>query len=85
MKKIMSIAVFFSAILLLSMFTNVSASKSVREELNKKINRIMDEKEESKWFPGFIIVQLIKGAIALVVVLLVILDLIEPDRAEDQT
>ena len=85
MKKITTIAFFFSTVLILSMFTNVSASKCVTEELNEKIQKIIEEKEESKWFPGFMIVQLIKGAIALVLVLLVLFDLIEPDESEGQT
>lgn len=30
------------------------------------------------WFPGFLIVQLIKGIIALIIILLILFDIIEP-------
>ncbi len=81
MKKTILIAILFSMILIISTFPNVSASQYKREEIEKKIDEITKENKESKWFPGFIIFQLIKGAVALVLVLLILFDLIEPEEA----
>ena len=80
MKKITMVSFFFSAILILSIFTSVSASKCIKEDLNEKLEALTKKNKESDWFPGFFIFQLIKGAIALVIILLILFDIIDPDE-----
>ncbi|MFO8077807.1 MAG: hypothetical protein R6U21_04120 [Thermoplasmatota archaeon] len=37
-----------------------------------------DDLQEPLWYPGFLIVQLIKGVMAFFIILLILLDIIEP-------
>ncbi len=38
-----------------------------------------NELEQSSWYPGFLIVQLLKGIMAFFMILLILFDIIEPD------
>ena len=46
------------------------------EEFVKTV--LTSENPLTNWFPGFLIVQLIKGVIAFILVLLILFDIIEP-------
>ena len=52
--------------------------KEAKEKISSELLEKIEESKDAKWYPGFIIVQLIKGAIALVIILLILLDIIEP-------
>ena len=51
---------------------NTIKSKLIEEESDLYDNNI------PTWYPGFLIIQLIKGIFALILVLLILFDLIEP-------
>ena len=56
---------------------NSILSKYLDEET---IEKITENSEEPKWYPGWFIVQLLKGAAALILVLLILLNLVEPEE-----
>lgn len=56
---------------LLSQLKNLISQSGI--ELNQFNNQ-----EKPLWFPGFLIVQLIKGIIAFILIILILLDVIEP-------
>jgi len=72
MKKISIIVSIASALLLVL----VSLPTIAKEQAI--FNEEQENTEDAKWYPGFLIVQLMKGAIALVLILLILLDIIEP-------
>lgn len=74
--------------MLLSVFPSVAAVQTENSEKKMFILNIIKHFKETKtkdiettdWFPGFIIVQIIKGIIAFIVVLLILFDLIDPEE-----
>lgn len=40
----------------------------------------LDDQTHPLWFPGFLIVQLIKGVMAFIIILLILFDIIEPNK-----
>lgn len=42
--------------------------------------RTLFSEEHPSWYPGFLIVQIIKGVIAFILIILILLDIIEPDE-----
>ena len=65
-----------------SLATNENIDKKLGGNNLDILEQIKDEKHNTKWFPGFILVQLLKGIIGFVVILMVLLDLAEPDDSE---
>ena len=65
-----------------SLATNENIDKKLGGNKLDILEQIKDEKHNTKWFPGFILVQLLKGIIGFVVILMVLLDLAEPDDSE---
>ena len=93
MKKIKYLSILFSAILLLTFFIPIinadnSNNKSdyiLKHISEKELNDNLLTKIASKlidpeigWFPGFFIVQLLKGVIALVLIILIIFSSFQP-------
>jgi len=68
---------------LILILASCSSVVGTNEKNNEKIDEILESFEEnklnSKWFPGFFIVQLIKGIMALILTILILLDMIEPE------
>ena len=44
------------------------------------LEKSTEKSEKTNWFPGWFIVQLLKGCIAFILILLILLDLIEPEE-----
>lgn len=59
-----------------TVLTKVEQQLSKTDTLNKYTT--LFSQEDSSWYPGFLIVQLIRGVLAFFVVILILLDLIEP-------
>lgn len=94
MKK--TIVVFSIAsvlIMILAAFPSVIAGKTIQPKnedsylfsLLKEKTDFNDEEignivSKAKWYPGFLIVQLVKGVLALIIVLLILFDIIEPEE-----
>ena len=92
MKKIIVICSIAATLLLIiaafpsAAETQIIKSKNENKFLNDPLKQktgltIEDAKEKisgAKWYPGFLIVQLIKGCVALILILLILLDIIEP-------
>jgi len=57
----------------------LSHFKSLISQSDRELNQY-DQYNQSEpvWFPGFLIVQLIKGIIAFILIILILLDVIEP-------
>ncbi len=45
------------------------------------LESIKEKNTNTKWFPGFMLVQLVKGVLAFFLVLLILLDIVEPENA----
>ena len=57
----------------------LSQLKNQISQLDKEINQVdRDNQKQPLWFPGFLIVQIIKGIIAFILIILILLDVIEP-------
>jgi len=92
MKKIYSITigVAVGCLLFLSLQCMVYADSINHTDLFSGYKRLISQADSETiqdtvnildlpvWFPGFLIVQLIKGVIAFVIVLLILFDIIEP-------
>ena len=89
MKK--SLVIFSIASVLLLVFASLPSTAKVQRPTfessllskyldEETIEQIKENSEEPKWYPGWFIVQLLKGAAALILVLLILLDLVEPEE-----
>lgn len=93
MKKNQIVSIFTISIVLMLGFSGISTAKSTLSNIsNQKIfeNTItqieennlllnfLDNDDLPTWYPGWLIVQILKGIIALILTLLILLDLIEP-------
>ena len=65
-----------------SSLTKILSRQIDEEELNKIIEELNENDSENKWYPGFLIVQLIKGIAAFILVILILLDIIDPEPEE---
>ena len=71
MRKIgIMLCIILAMILVIASFPTVSANQKGKTE----------ERIEAKWYPGFILVQIVKGIIALTLIILILLDIIEPEE-----
>ena len=83
MKKIIVFGCILASVLMITISLNpvVGAKTSKVNNLLDQIQSYISNDDETKptWFPGFLIVQLIKGVLAFFIILLMLLDLIEPE------
>ncbi len=80
-KKLIILSITTAFLLLITQFSTVTATKEIldEKEIKTKILDYIKEKDtNTKWYPGFMIVQLIKGVLGFIVVLMILLDLAEP-------
>lgn len=88
-----SIIVFSIIFLTLISFQSVVYAESLNKtEVSSQLKRPIsqsefefdsykfDDQTRPSWFPGFLIVQLIKGVTAFIIVLLILFDIIEPNK-----
>ncbi len=79
MRKIMGFAALICAVFLVGIaFSGVVEAESIQKQSLASFPEFLSD--ISDWYPGFLIVQLIKGVVALILVLLILLDLIEPEE-----
>ena len=80
--KLIMISISAAFLLVLASFPSSTATKNIVDErYRNKLELLESLKEQNtneKWFPGFLIVQLIKGVIAFVLMLMILLDLAVP-------
>jgi len=92
-RKRLTILMILINILFLSFQTTVQAKSTDHSTILdlqnsiSKLNRNSIDKctedfsqEDPTWYPGFLIVQLVKGILAFVVILLILFDIIEPEK-----
>jgi len=62
----------------------ITRNKAISDILFQKTGITDDELEEktseSQWFPGFLLVQIVKGIAALILILLILFDIIDPEE-----
>ncbi len=86
-KTLILISMGAAFLLVLATFPSVVASQNIKyekinnEDESKILETAKEENTKTKWFPGFILVQLLKGVFALILTLLILLDLAEPENA----
>jgi len=79
MKKIMGFGALICAVFLVGIaFSGVVEAESIQKQSLKSFPQALTNATD--WYPGFLIVQLIKGVVAFILVLLILFDLIEPDE-----
>ncbi len=59
-------------------FSGVVQAESIQKQSLASFPQFLNDATD--WYPGFLIVQLIKGVAAFILVLLILLDLIEPEE-----
>jgi|GEM_PF-6225789 len=77
-KKIGLFAAISTFLLICIAFAGVVEAESIQQQSTSAFGTFLED--ISDWFPGFLLVQLLKGVLALIMVLLILFDLIDPEE-----
>ena len=83
--KLVVVSICAAFLIIIASFPSVVASNNIEDiketiKLDKVdlLDLIQGENNSTGWFPGFMLVQLVKGVLAFFLVLMILLDLAEP-------
>lgn len=93
-RKLIALSIISTLLLVFASFSSVACAQNITaeaQETNDKdktptqikldlLESIKEKNTNEKWFPGFMLVQLVKGVLAFFLVLLILLDIIEPEN-----